>query len=160
MIRDKALDFGRRHAELLEPHPDPLDNSTVDGFPGVKCYRNLIYTLLFHTPVLSNYIDEYHIADCPDKAKGCMICRFRNLAKRVWAPGRIRDHTFNYDTDRFWREAIDRVWDWDIQQDTQKYMQALLDTLNRNWWAEYNLQNGNEMAMTLVPMNGSGVFYP
>lgn len=123
----ERLDFKKRQANQTIPRN--LENVDRHGLTSVKCYRNSIYVLLFHTPVLLNYITDHHIPICV--TENCQICRFLALANRFFAPDKKRlwDQRFNADVDSFWEMVMldDAGWEFDRQNDPMEYMDKMLE---------------------------------
>ncbi|CRG83222.1 Ubiquitin carboxyl-terminal hydrolase 9 [Talaromyces islandicus] len=124
----QPLDFEQRRR--IQTMPRNLLNKN----PSVKCYRNALYVLLFNTPVLLNYIDDYHSPpNCQHggEFESCQICQFRDLARRFFAPDqeRLQDWSFNDDVDRFWKAAMpgECLWPWTAQNDPVEYMDKMFN---------------------------------
>lgn len=126
------LDFDWRDPAnaAISNRPRPLENNPNSGGQKVKCYRNVIFTWLFHTPALLNWIDDNHGPQL--HGENCFLCRLRRLATRFWARNRHNDTTFNRDVDRFWRDTYNPavLLNLDQQNDVEEYVRSLLGFLD------------------------------
>jgi hypothetical protein len=114
----------------MPPRPRNLENR---GFPAVKCYRNALYVVLFSNTVFMNQVHKAHPPGCHESTGNCMVCPFRDLAKRFSAPDdqRLHDTTFDADVDRFWRNATRADWPFELQNDPVEYMDNVFGFFQR-----------------------------
>jgi hypothetical protein len=115
----------------LENYPyvyDPKTNCDL----AVKCYRNVIFIWLFHTPLLLNWIDDNH----EQHGDFCPLCTLRTLARRFWDRNRDHDATFDQDVDKFWKETHNPglIENLDDQNDAEEYMKSLIGYLHDSGW--------------------------
>ncbi|KAL3713169.1 hypothetical protein TMatcc_001872 [Talaromyces marneffei ATCC 18224] len=127
-----SLDFDWRQPAnpTISTLPWPLENGSNSKGLRVKCYRNVIFTWLFHTPVLLNWIEDNHGPQ--NHGRECFLCRLHGLALRFWSRSRYIDTKFNRDVDKFWWDTHNPtvISNLDEENDVEEYMRSLLGFLD------------------------------
>lgn len=123
-----TLDFNWRDAQGEETtnEPRPLENNPNRRDQAAKCYRNVIYTWIFHPPLLMNWVDDHHPRSQRQHTKKRRLCQLRDLADGFWA--RNRPANFDKKVDALWLSSkkINENMNLDDQNDALEYMQNLL----------------------------------
>ena len=116
------------HRQLREPRG--LPNST-----GEECYKNSVFILLLHAPVVVNWIMLHEENDCTiadgDDYERCLPCHFRAFFEEYWLHRESNIALLNHLHCLKSTIALEAGWEHEGQQDVVEYLGAILNTLGQ-----------------------------